>query len=492
MQSNSHEFAIIDVETSNLADGEIPKTKFWGYADSSGYKKFKTCNQLLRFLERIEPKKILHHSNFDVIQMLIDGARISVLKSHNGRLIKCVLGKHILINTFSVFPISLGQIFSAFSYKKTELSELEKRNYDDCVLGLKCFIELDEMFFGLCGISALAAGTIAATGFRAAERVAGRLPKNLSLVESYRGGRVELFRKDSHVCDKYDISSSYPKSFLDCPIKSELLFIEVSTKDYYCPLFDARNFEMLVFPNGKFFSYVYSDVLEKYLEPNFSKTNIRIIKRHKIDLSWIFNLKEFINKIYNQKENCSGGLRLVCKLLLNSLYGRIGLKGASERVRILDYHPDGDDISYYYFGKRRWMVFDSIFREPRSNYPLAAYITDNARGRLYQSFVQNDASYGDTDSVFVSGERKKFVGNIGTRCGEWRHEGREIFHGYNVKDYEFGREIVRKGGENFLKWTLKQFAGGKNVESVRRTRRFSLSKRVELADGSTLPLIIGK
>ena len=491
MRLPNRDYAVLDVETTMIKDGEIPKTKFWGLYDGHTYRKFNTTNALLRYLEKARPLTLLHHSNFDVIQLLVDGADIAILKSHNNRLIKCSLGDHVLLNSYSCFPISLAQVFAAFGYKKSSLGQLEKRNYDDCVLGLECFLKLDSLFEQLAGVSVLQKGTIAATGFGAAEKIAGRLPKDLRFLDSYRGGRVEVYDTRSTFAGKFDICSSYPESFVECPKQSKLLLVKVKTSDFYAPLFDRNNIEMLHFPNGVFSSYVYSDVLEKYILPNSPKTKIKIIRSSKIDLEWITRLKGFVLTIYEKKQNSTGGIRLVCKLLLNSLYGRIGLKGESERARVLNYRPDGDDIAVYYLGRKRWIAFDKILRPSRSNFPFAAYITDNARGRLFQGFTRNNALYGDTDSIFSKVSKQTFSEPIGNALGQWDYQGREKFQATNVKDYTFGKDEVRKGGGDFVTWTLKKFAQKKSAESVHRTRQTSLRKRVVLADGSTRPHIIG-
>lgn len=484
-------YAVIDVETTEIRDGEIPKTLFWGYADEKGYKRFNNTKHFTRFISRElhEPMVLLHHSNFDVIQLLVDGASdITPLKSHNNKLITCRFGEHTLLNSYSVFPLSLKSIFSAFGFKKTSLKNLEKRNYEDCVNGLKCFLDLNDLFKHLCEVEPLKRHTIASTGFAAAELVAGKLPKNLNHLDAYRGGRVEVYDLNEVEASKYDINSSYPRSFLECPEESELWEIDVKTKDWYCPFFDRDNTDMLLFPNGEFRSYVYSDVWDNYIAPYCENTKIKIRKRTKVDLSWITKLKPLIETVYERKEKTEGGIKLACKLLLNSLYGRIGLKGESERCRILSYRPDGDDIAIYPIGNERYLCFDTVVRESRSNFSFAAYITDNARGRLFRSFVENRALYGDTDSLFTRNE--KFNGEQGSECGQWKFEGRELFRAQNVKDYIFGDDEVRKGGSRNVQWTLKKFAKGDTASEIIRERQSGLRKRIVHPDGTTEPIKI--
>jgi hypothetical protein len=259
---------------------------------------------------------------------------------------------------------------------------------------------------------------------------------------------------------------------------------------------------MLVFPNGTFSSWVYRNTWERYIEPFVENTSIKILSKHRIDFEWLIRLQDLVQDIYNKKSVSDGGIKLCCKLLLNSLYGRIGLRGQSEKVRLLSYAPDGDDITVFKLRRGQYLVFETVIHEPRSNFPFAAFVTDNARGRLYQSFKQNSAIYGDTDSVFTP--RKRFVGKIGNALGEWNNEGRSWFQAHNVKDYEHGCYAcagkgcgqcrhtgiisVRKGGEDFVVWTLKRFASGNFATGVHRTRQSGLRKRTVLANGNTDPL----
>lgn len=488
------DYAVIDVETTEIRDGEIPETLFWGYADSRGYEKFKTTRGLLAFLEKEKetPKILLHHSNFDVIQMLVDGANdVKVLRSHNGRLIRCALWRHTLQNTFTVFPVALKKIFKAFGYTKTDLGQLAKRNWEDCVNGLDCFRKLDDLFQELIGVSPLQCGTVAGTTFRAAETMAGTMPTDLRFLPAYRGGRVEVFNLRKQRASKFDIHSSYPRSFLEAPDKDKLLRVRVKTRDWHCPFFDASREDLLLFPNGTFETWIFESNLEKYILPNCEKTSLQVKAKHAINFAWLRNVRELVEKIYAIKQTTTdAGIALCCKFLLNSFYGRIGLKGESERCRILDYKPDGDDISVYYLGKKRWIAFDTVERENRSNFPFAAFITDNARARLFRAFKRNAPLYGDTDSIFSSNGRASFSESITTKCGDWGYEGKKLFKANNVKDYEWNGETVCKGGHDFTTWTIKRFAAGKSAAATKRTRKTSLRKRIVLPNGETKPIVV--
>jgi hypothetical protein len=488
----SHGYAVIDVETSLFKDGEVPRTKFWGYADERGYRSFKTTAEMWKWLRGQEPRVLLHHSNFDVLMLLVDGAKdLDIQRSHNGKLIRCSWGYHLLQNSYAVFPVALREIFKAFGHKKTDLGNLKKRNYDDCVLALECFLALDGLFSRVVGVSPLETGTVAGTTFKAAELHAGKMPKDLRFVEAYRGGRVEVYDTREYTASKFDIHSSYPRSFLESPASDDLLCLSVNTKDWHCPFFQADRLDMLIFPNGEFLTWMYRSNFEKYVEPYMSKTKVRVINKTKINLTWLTELKDLIEKIYKLKQETKNAAEKLCaKFLLNAFYGRIGLKGESERVRILDYEIDGEDISTYPLRGGKFMVFDNIQMEPRSNYPFAAYITDNARCRLYRGLVRNRPLYGDTDSIVTRRGKSTFTETLSEACGDWGYEGREKFQARNVKDYTWGKEQKLKGGTGYISFTLKDFAKGKGVVEQSRTRKTELQKRTLLPNGETCPLVV--
>ena len=483
---------MIDVETTPIEHGKIPETLFWGAADYRGYMRFESTVALVSWLREQEPSLLLHHSNFDIIQLLTDGIidieKFNILKSHNNRIIACVLGKHITANTHAMFPCGLSRIMSAYGLTKESLDNLDQRNIDDCVKGLDSVLRLDADFQKVCGVSPIKMGTIASTAFRAAEMYSGKMPKNLGYIEAYRGGRVECFYCGEEEHSKYDINSSYSKSFCCARDTETLLHLRVQSKDWFCPFFDSNTFDMLLFPQGVFETWTFESNMEQYLSTNWKNVDIKVLEKIPIDATWLVKTSELVQKIYRLKQSSSGGIREACKFLLNSMYGRIGLRGDSERARIMSYVPDGNHVTAYQLTWDKWLVFDIISREPRSNFPLAAYITDNARARLYQGVVNTQASYCDTDSAFV--RQAELFPNISDEMGAWKYEGRKIFKARNVKDYFWDGAHVLKGGEKSTVWTLKRAAQGKTAIEVERETTGMFRKRIRNDDGTTDPITI--
>lgn len=505
-------YAVMDVETTLIKEGEAPRTLFWGYADYDGYRKFHTTAEFLDFLRAISDDRIIfHHYNFDIIQLVMDGCRdITFVKSHNGRFILSKLGERItMLNSASMFPCSLEEIFKCFGYKKHSLDDLDARNYSDCVDALNCFIMLDELFYDLLDVSPFDKKTLAGTTFGAAELVAGKLPKDLRFPECYKGGRVDVFDTNFHFANRFDVNSSYPFSFLDAPSRGELLYCEIKTNDFYGPLFDSGVTDRLMFPFGKFFSYVYRDVLDRYILPSCSDASlsIRIIEKWEIDLSWLGRCKPVIMKLYNLKKNNpkTSAKHLIGKLGVNSIYGRVGLRGESERVELLPYIPDKPNLTAIQLDDESYICWYNQHAEARSNFPVAGYITDNARGRLYSAITKSSALYCDTDSI----DTLSTIETSNT-LGAWKHEGLLPFKAANLKDYRrgpihpftglesdaireerFGERHV-KGGESQIQWTFKQMIVNGEARRIDKTFSGVLRKRERGADGITNPIRVGK
>lgn len=480
-------YAILDYETSLLKDGECPRTKFIGLYDGVTYRTFKRTFDLTRYLRGADRMTLLHHGNFDVLQMLVDGAQVKITKSHGAKIIRSEAYGHTMLNTHAIFPVALSRIFAAFGHKKTSLARLGKRNYEDCVWGLGDCLALASEVEEICGVNPLTRGTMASTGMRACELVAGKMPQENRFESAFRGGRVEMFWGGEWLARKFDINSSYPFSILDVPPTITLRHVWVKVSDFWCPFFTETIKDKLVFPNGTFTTWIFDDVFERYIEPYVDKACVRTISKHKIRTEWLQGIKPLIQSVYNLKQTSKGARREAAKLFVNAVYGRFGLRGEHETPIFARNVAASDDLVYFPLGRGRYLSFKTMFRPTRHNFAFAAYITDNARARLYKAFAKNGGLYGDTDSVFTV---QPFAENEGTACGDWKNEGKHNLKLTGLKDYRWKNRFVIKGGKHHFQWTLKQFAAGETVKEITRTRGLPVTKRRCHADGSTTPLIM--
>lgn len=157
---------------------------------------------------------------------------------------------------------------------------------------------------------------------------------------SYYGGRFEILKRgfigEGHL---YDINSAYPYALSNIPdltkgkwIKrksihknSKLGFFKILTNIpdcKYVPPFPFRNNKKIIFPSGKFQTYV----TQAELQACKSTTSYRILESYQfITDSSIYPYRKFINELYDKRMELKRNddpLQLPLKVILNSIYGK--------------------------------------------------------------------------------------------------------------------------------------------------------------------------
>lgn len=456
--------AVLDAETTWLKIGERPRLLFWGLADETGYRRFESTSALVKYLQSAATLRIFHHHDFDPIILLWDRAPLTVRSMRSGRILSSTLGRHELRNSLAVFPSSLKAILESCGFQKRGLDDLDARNVDDTVSALAAFERLGALWRDLYGVDPLRDRYMTAAGvsFAAAQRVAGDLPVDLRDRHLFRGGRVEAARLGAvGTRQAFDIQSSYPASFINAPETDELLIGVATVRDATAPpplMRLTADRSKLLFPVGRFRSTVYKSNLDRITStPGHGIVSFRVDSRETVDLSWVRNVEPLIKHAFEgRKEAKRRGDKaqaFMQKILINSIFGRIGKKLENEHVH---HETDPDIIEKDEIGNsdesERWNLPDgtSITFEPRSdprtraNYRLAAWITDTARRRLWEGLARvDDPVYWDTDSVYC---RSGVPGRIGEELGDWASEGSAEMSIRGAKDYTFGAERKMKGG----------------------------------------------
>ena len=172
-----------------------------------------------------------------------------------------------------------------------------------------------------------------------------------ALRESYRGGVVHVYKPkitEGEEAYMYDINSLYPASMLyDMPIGTPLYIAKPQLKDFYgfakarittpremkIPFLPTRlkTGEMVV-PLGDFGGWYYSEEL-KYAEQLGYTIDLEVGYQFTRGKS-IF--KDYVTKFYELKRKATNPVqKTIAKLLLNSLYGRFGMRADPTRAEIL-------------------------------------------------------------------------------------------------------------------------------------------------------------
>lgn len=395
--------------------------------------------------------------------------------------------------------------------------------------------------------------------------------KVLALERScYSGGMVRNFfigSVSNQTLYKYDVNSLYPAMMLkEYPtklleshekIKGEYLLNVMRGKGacawvemrVYDRTYPKRHNNRLCEVSGKFSTFLCGQELFNALQLG----HVSMVKYAAIyDVAPIFReYVEFfweLRRAYQRNSNKVG--EQFVKLLMNSLYGRFGMKGhkwieftnrslqdyyiyygkpCPERYLTKDFSPivssfrhkweaEGldDPIILRYFSGRLEMQFPT--GEHRESFcGISAFVTAYARERLRELIAiagEKECYYCDTDSLFVSELGSKRLIKSGevdpTKLGKLKLEGtskQSTFYG--PKDYIFKEEAVRKGirknAVQITEDTFEQdaFEGLKSVlnrggepyiliKRIQKTLSRQLTKGVMKARGRVGPLILNE
>ena len=259
---------------------------------------------------------------------------------------------------------------------------------------------------------------------------------------AYFGGRIEVFKpvvKDGYL---YDVNSLYPSCMLnDMPagiptyvykpcLDTFFGFAEadVVAPNIRKPFLPRRIEGRTVFTLGSFRGWYFSEEL-KYAKSLGYQINLQ--QGYKFERGkHIFT--KYINHFYAMKKQASSTYEYyVAKLMMNSLYGRFGLKNEQTRSTFVDkeefnkiveeheidkFH-EYDENNYYVEYKKvpapkltgwsaeffkKVLVNEQEKQGIKSSISIAAAITSYGRITMYKFIVRPDCHYTDTDSIVLS------------------------------------------------------------------------------------------
>ena len=301
--------------------------------------------------------------------------------------------------------------------------------------------------------------------------------------KAYSGGRCECFfigRPRKGIYYKVDINSMYPyiMKVNDFPVKliqvgyDVLLPVILKAAPLYCyvaeceietnePVYAYHNNGKLIFPTGRFKVFLTTPSLLSGIKKGHVKKVTMLACYKKAN---IFN--GFVNYFYNKrlefKANDNVAFGYVCKLILNSLYGKFGQRksrvvyeGRNEtskdfREVIIDAQTHKVTTHQIFFGHETFIAQGED--EAANSMPaIAAHITDHARLYLWQLIKRagfKNCFYCDTDSVILnkSGMKNLIPKIKPDKLGMLKIEGDEtLVEIRGAKNYTFGCDDIMKG-----------------------------------------------
>lgn len=361
---------------------------------------------------------------------------------------------------------------------------------------------------------------------------------------SYYGGRVEALFIGEKKDEKYyylDFNSMYPyvmKNYKS-PVKFKgyttevpIGYMKARMKRSYCiakveletdnNIYPLRTKTKLIFPIGRFTTYLHHNELERALNDGHIK---RVLECAVYDSEYIFG--DYVNFFYSLKEKYTTesnlSWRFMSKLFLNSLYGKWGqIKTHREEVGECDPSITWRMPVYNQAENKHYVEFawcGKIYRELREgetsfSFPaIAGSVTANARMWLFKHIEiagKKNTYYMDTDSLIVNQTGYETLKSIlsETELGKLKieHKASNV-RIYGAKDYIFGETVKKKGvpskAEQLTEnsWKYLQFQGminwlnngakGSPTGQYRIKRRISkYRKGIVNSNGEVTPIVL--
>jgi len=299
---------------------------------------------------------------------------------------------------------------------------------------------------------------------------------------AYYGGVVEVFKNEGENLKLYDVTSLYPFAMLqDMPTGDMLfstdsdinnyfgiVFVEVDTtnldpKYSNYPLLPHKIDGRMYNPLGSWSGWYFSEEVKLAISYGYS---IKVLYGYKFDKSSnVFS--SFINKFFAVKAGLSdiNMDRTTAKLILNSMYGRLGMKPYQDNVEIVDSSKALEILSKFnvkeqynltdtleflryenepitgfleLYGKDEYLNFildlDSKNISVNQSLPSAIAITAYARMYMFKVIYRLldlgiEVYYMDTDSIVVNKRIPEEL--IGNKLGLFKLE-HEISHAYFI------------------------------------------------------------
>lgn len=297
--------------------------------------------------------------------------------------------------------------------------------------------------------------------------------------ESYTGGAVDVYKPHNRTSETfsrnktfkplfyYDVNSLYPTVMSSHPMPiGKPTFFEGNINKiesnafgfFYCKITSPENLNHPILQRrirtneglrtiaglGSWEGWIFSGEMENAIKFGYQ---FEIIKGYLFEKGDLFS--EYVTKMYNLRKQYEKGhaMNLIAKLLLNSLYGKFGMKMEITRVDIYDCSTEegktefkemldvmGESIQdYIQLDETFLIVRDSLynlkFDEEQEMYHgldinIAIASTITSAARIYMSNFKNNPNfelyYSDTDSIVIDSPLPESI--VGNELGQLKLE----------------------------------------------------------------------
>jgi len=328
--------------------------------------------------------------------------------------------------------------------------------------------------------------------------------------QSYFGGRCEVYGNpyDDENIYHFDFSGMYGKCMkekfcfgkyyinTDCKIikKPGYYFIEYYS-DMYIPVLPHHNFinKKLLFTNGVNKGLYWFEEIILFIEMG------GIIKKihYSIEFeNFDYVFSDFIDYFENIR-NKGNDYKTFAKLMVNSLYGRIGM----QEVNTHSFFIKKEEFNYY---NKKYKILDYIelngyimikveidqkfkkendIKKTKNNISIASAITSKARIKLYkaqQNCIANGGRilYSDTDSLYVAYKKNVLNQTHGEVYWDPKKDDTEIKDAVFISPKTYGIVYKKKEKESIK---IKGY-NSSNIDFINLKKKFYENKDIEVND----------
>ena len=414
-----------------------------------------------------------HNLQYDLGNLFADKLHEFSLTMVGGRLIKAQWKGKTFVDSFNLFPTSLASLGDAIGLEKLKFDATSRKYVmRDCQIILEALNHLQDTLKSF-KVKKMP-NTLGSMCVRVWKAMGGRNWSCHSDIckSTIFGGRVELFSKGGEGCVMWtDVNSLYPWAMTqkyphECKQTSEIkeyglteATVEVPRQPY-APLpyrtseadgFSGISEGSILFPCGRFTGTWTNHELRNAIENH----GVKILKLH-----YTFGTDrgsdyygDFVKKFYKKRLDAkTPAYKLIYKLLMNNLYGQLGMSGKVIKTCKLT----EIDLKRVQRGDLRvQMIGNNVLKEffiplpEHCNYLHASYVTSYGRLRLLEFMRKvppQDMVYCDTDSLFFFAKDWKAPFPTGEALGEMKLEDKgSRITTYAPKVYSINDIVKAKG-----------------------------------------------
>ncbi len=432
---------------------------------TTGGAKFYNRGEVKLFLEWLtkQPEKYVYAHNLQYDLGNLFGEQLDQLDCTlvGGRLIKAVWRNKLFLDSFNIWPMSAKKIGERFGLEKLEFDSKSKEYVFRDVEIIFRAMEFAWKFAAEMEIETLPS-TLGGLCVKVWKRFGepNCHDSNPICKEAYYGGRVELFkqRNDEAVIAYTDINSLYPSVMVrefpaelceweadanDLP-KYGVIKCKVKVPKTDLAVLPFRNEDgRILFPYGTFSgTWTIFEINEAL------KRGATILETFEVwgtDES-ITPYKKFVEAMYDMRlAATTESEKLMLKLLMNNLYGRLGTGGVIGRTV---YQTEDNKEQGICYGEKVLVNYQMPL-SVETNWCHAAYVTSYGRVALLEYMEKIGAEkmiYCDTDSCIFDCANKAIPFPIGDKLGMMKLESWETeCETFAPKAYKYGKKYKAKG-----------------------------------------------